>query len=270
MAYRLQIKTKEPSATATIAPIATATDTKTPEPGEVAVPVVVSTPWITARPTATKAPTVTANPRATVAATPVKVTMATSAPTGAQRNWSLSFFGIGSFSFFGLLCLIVFGIVLLKALLKLIDYANGTHSKNMGKPTQNGTEKAETEEPPPPPKPISVADELRKERPYSDGVSYEQYVGKRLLGMGFEDVYTTKASGDHGVDLLAVEPNGNKWAIQCKYYSNAVSVKAVQEAYSGKTIYDCDKAVVITNSIFTKQARDDAEKLGVELIENFT
>lgn len=262
MAYRLQIKTKEPSATATIAPIATATDTITPEPGEVAVPVVVSTPWITARPTATKAPTVTAKPRTTVAATSVKVARATSAPIGTQKNESLSFFG--------LLCLIVFGIVLVKVLLKLIDYANGTHSKNTGKPTQNGTERAETEEPPPPPKPISVADELRKERPYTDGASYEQYVGKRLLGMGFVKVYTTKASGDHGVDLLAVEPNGDTWAIQCKYYSNAVSFKAVQEAFTGKAIYKCDKAVVITNSIFTKQARDDAEKLGVELIENFT
>lgn len=101
------------------------------------------------------------------------------------------------------------------------------------------------------------------------GEDYERYVAKRLLTLGYKQIRTTKASGDHGADIIAVDPNGISCAIQCKYYSSSVGNKAVQEALSGSAYYGCQRAIVITNNDFTRQAIEDANKIGVELISRF-
>ena len=40
------------------------------------------------------------------------------------------------------------------------------------------------------------------------------------------------------------------YAVQCKLYQGKVGNSAVQEAVAGKSYYDCDEAMVITNSVF--------------------
>ena len=42
----------------------------------------------------------------------------------------------------------------------------------------------------------------------------------------------------------------------------------MQEAYTGCSYYDCDIPVVITNSTFTKNAIEEAQTLGVKLIDS--
>ena len=96
------------------------------------------------------------------------------------------------------------------------------------------------------------------------GEDFELFCADILRGNGFKDVEVTKASGDHGIDVLA-KKDGVKYAIQCKRYSKPVGNKAVQEAYSGKDIYKADVAVVMSNMNFTSQAMEDAKKLKVEL-----
>lgn len=96
------------------------------------------------------------------------------------------------------------------------------------------------------------------------GVQFENYVAERLIAAGWTDVELTPASGDHGVDVLCSN-EGIRYAIQCKRYKSLIDTKAVQEVYTGRGIYDADRAVVITNSTFTRQAREMAEKLDVEL-----
>ncbi len=96
------------------------------------------------------------------------------------------------------------------------------------------------------------------------GEEFEYFCADILRGNGFKDVEVTKASGDHGIDVLA-KKDGVKYAIQCKRYSKPVGNKAVQEAYSGKDIYKADIAVVMSNMDFTSQAIEDAKKLNVEL-----
>ncbi len=96
------------------------------------------------------------------------------------------------------------------------------------------------------------------------GEDFEYFCADILRGNGFKDVEVTKASGDHGIDVLA-KKDGIKYAIQCKRYSKPVGNKAVQEAYSGKDIYKADVAVVMSNMDFTAQAIEDAQKLKVEL-----
>lgn len=96
------------------------------------------------------------------------------------------------------------------------------------------------------------------------GEQFEEFCANILRGNGYQDVEVTPTSGDHGIDILA-KKDGVKYAIQCKRYSKPVGNKAIQEAYSGKTIYNADVAVVMTNSDFTSQAIHDATKLNVLL-----
>lgn len=97
-----------------------------------------------------------------------------------------------------------------------------------------------------------------------NGHQFENFCSDILKDNGFYNVKVTKGSGDHGIDILA-NKGWKKYAIQCKCYSNNVGNKAIQEAYAGKTIYKADSAVVLTNSYFTKQAKEEATQLGVEL-----
>jgi restriction system protein len=77
----------------------------------------------------------------------------------------------------------------------------------------------------------------------------------------------TKGSGDYGVDIIA-EKDERKIAIQCKLYSNPVGYKAVSEVYAGKGCIDASEALVVTNSTFTRQAKEGAERLKVKLIHH--
>lgn len=99
-----------------------------------------------------------------------------------------------------------------------------------------------------------------------DGHDYEYMVARYLKGHGYTRTKVTKASGDYGVDVIA-HKGGHKYAVQCKYYSNAVGVSAVQEVVAGKAFYGCDSAMVVTNNTFTKAARDLAKANGVTLLE---
>lgn len=101
------------------------------------------------------------------------------------------------------------------------------------------------------------------------GPDFEQYVGRRLKGMGYSNVRVTQTSGDFGADVIATDSNGETVCIQCKHYSKPVGIKAVQEIYSAKQYYNCDKAMVITNSTYTTAAIDLAKKTGVDLWANF-
>lgn len=97
-----------------------------------------------------------------------------------------------------------------------------------------------------------------------DGYEFERFCARVLMANGYKDVQLTKASGDNGVDIIT-EKDEIRFAIQCKCYSSKVGNHAVQEVYSGKDFYKCDKAVVLTNNYFTPSAINTANKLGVIL-----
>lgn len=97
-----------------------------------------------------------------------------------------------------------------------------------------------------------------------DGYDFEKICGYILCCNGFVNICVTSGSKDRGIDIIA-EKNGMKYAVQCKHYSSNVGNHAIQEAFSGKSIYNADVAVVLTNSYFTQQAEQDARTLCVEL-----
>ena len=97
-----------------------------------------------------------------------------------------------------------------------------------------------------------------------DGWQFEEYCSKLLSKNGFERVMVTSGSGDQGIDIIAYK-DGIKYGIQCKCYQSDIGNKAVQEAYSGKTFYNCHVGVVLTNRYFTRSAMDLAEHNGILL-----
>lgn len=95
------------------------------------------------------------------------------------------------------------------------------------------------------------------------GWDFERYCADCLLKKGFTKAEVTSGSGDHGVDIIA-EQNGIRFGIQCKLYQGQIPNKAVQEAYTGASYYDCDVAVIMSNSELTNQAQAEAKKLRVK------
>jgi len=96
-----------------------------------------------------------------------------------------------------------------------------------------------------------------------DGKTFEKYLKVFFEKLGYK-VERTKYIGDYGADLVASN-NGVKTVIQAKRYKSKVGIKAVQEAVASKGYYNCDKAMVVTNSYFTNQARTLASRNKVEL-----
>lgn len=98
---------------------------------------------------------------------------------------------------------------------------------------------------------------------HMDGKQFENRLEILFGDLGYR-VELTPYSGDWGADLI-VAKNGIRTAVQAKRYSKAVGVEAVQEAVTAKAKYHCVAALVVTNSIYTRQARELAAANRVEL-----
>jgi restriction system protein len=96
------------------------------------------------------------------------------------------------------------------------------------------------------------------------GTEFENYVAARLRRAGWQ-VDFTRATGDYGVDLIAVK-DGKSVAVQCKRYGQPVGVAAVQQVVSGARHHDCTKSIVVSNQEFTRAARQLAYTHGCQLI----
>ena len=115
----------------------------------------------------------------------------------------------------------------------------------------------------------AIAMHARRKRKFEfmddmEGHDFEYFCADLLKESGFLDVEVTKGSGDYGIDILA-EKDGVTYAIQCKCYTDAVGVKAVQEAYAGRDYYDRMVGAVMTNQYFTSPAVQAAKKLKILL-----
>lgn len=99
---------------------------------------------------------------------------------------------------------------------------------------------------------------------HMEGHDFERFCAKVMRNNGFKNVSVTPGSRDQGLDIIAYKDD-EKWGIQCKRHKNNIGNKAVQEAYTGKAIYDCDHVAVMTNSRFTDGGIQAAVKTGVLL-----
>lgn len=97
-----------------------------------------------------------------------------------------------------------------------------------------------------------------------EGHQFEHFCAQLLIKNGFCNVDVTRGSGDQGIDIIAYK-DGVKFGIQCKCYSTDIGNKAVQEAYAGKTYYNCHVGAVLTNRYFTHSAIDLSNSNGILL-----
>ena len=97
-----------------------------------------------------------------------------------------------------------------------------------------------------------------------DGLEFERYLQLLLSRKGFSQVVLT-ATYDLGVDLVA-RKDGHVWAIQAKRYKGIVGLDSVRQVVAAKNHYKCDKAMVITNSYFTRNAQIIAKSTDCVLV----
>ncbi|MDU8502109.1 restriction endonuclease [Pseudomonas syringae] len=98
-----------------------------------------------------------------------------------------------------------------------------------------------------------------------DGFQFEAFLVEIFQTIGF-DVKETKKTADQGADLF-VSRFGKNMVIQAKNYTGSVGNAAVQQAISAKAFYGCDEAMVVTNSYYTKSAKELAISAGVRLVD---
>lgn len=96
------------------------------------------------------------------------------------------------------------------------------------------------------------------------GPEFEQFLGDVFEMLGYEVRYIG-GSHDSGIDSI-VTLQGKHIGIQAKAWKGTVGREAVYQAYTGKTVYDCDSCAAITTSTFSRPAKKTAEKVGCLLI----
>jgi len=85
-----------------------------------------------------------------------------------------------------------------------------------------------------------------------NGLEFERYVADLLRRHGFSSVTLTERY-DLGVDILA-QKKGERWGIQVKRYNGLVKAAAVRQVVTALKSYNCTKAMVITNSTYSRVA----------------
>ena len=100
-----------------------------------------------------------------------------------------------------------------------------------------------------------------------DPYSFENFCAVLLEKQGYTDVAIRGRSGDRGVDISAVDPQGKSVVIQCKRYLGNVSAEPIQRLHSFSVTRNAHRRIVITTSGFTPDARDEAANTDTELID---
>lgn len=95
------------------------------------------------------------------------------------------------------------------------------------------------------------------------GEEFEYFLCTYFKELGYK-AKTTPMVNDYGADVIASK-DGEKIVIQAKRYKENVGIKAVQEVIGAREYYKADKAIVITSSYFTPNAKNLAQSGNVEL-----
>ncbi|MCF0126097.1 MAG: restriction endonuclease [Clostridia bacterium] len=103
-----------------------------------------------------------------------------------------------------------------------------------------------------------------------DGFEFEDLIKKLLQAQGYTNVMRIGGAGDRGIDLIAEDFKnpGKKAFFQCKRWIANVDSTPIQRLHSMKTVYgnDISRAICVTTSNYTNEAKIVAEQTQVELI----
>jgi restriction system protein len=102
--------------------------------------------------------------------------------------------------------------------------------------------------------------------PELDGLSgeaFESRISGLLRSLGYK-TEITKATEDAGGDIIALRRQKTT-VVHTKHQAAEVGVEAIQKAIASRQHYEASSALVVTNSTFTRQARELASRAGVDL-----
>lgn len=94
---------------------------------------------------------------------------------------------------------------------------------------------------------------------------FEDYIAQVYAHLGYL-TYVTSQSSDGGVDVIAKKKGKEDLYIQCKGWKENVGVKIVREMAGIVSSKKTTKAIIITTSDFTNEAKKEALEFNVELI----
>lgn len=102
------------------------------------------------------------------------------------------------------------------------------------------------------------------------GNAYEGIAEALIKSCGYKTKRIGK-TGDYGVDIIAIDQDGMKIAVQCKSnMAMATGVSAVQQVYAGGRYYGLGHFAVISHSGYSGSAIKMARRLGVYLSDGKT
>jgi restriction system protein len=96
---------------------------------------------------------------------------------------------------------------------------------------------------------------------------FETWTGELFREHGYRVAERKKEGRDGGTDLM-LSRAGRKYVVQCKQYrSNSVGVQIIREMAGVALREKAEAAIVVTVGRFTVEARKDAARLPVRLID---
>ncbi|HKW29332.1 MAG TPA: restriction endonuclease [Verrucomicrobiae bacterium] len=123
-------------------------------------------------------------------------------------------------------------------------------------------DESKSKQPPEPPTTAGFIEQLRS----MDWFQFEKVVGHVYQKLGYTVTRRGGANPDGGIDLV-IEKDGQRIAVQCKQWKTwNVGVKAIREFLGALTDAGTQKGIFITLRGYTGDARQLAEKHGIEIV----
>jgi restriction system protein len=113
--------------------------------------------------------------------------------------------------------------------------------------------------------PVMTVEQLTVISPHA----FEQFVGEIFERRGYQVVHRGR-SGDLGVDLELLNPNGRRAIVQCKRYRNTVGPEIVRELFGTMLHELADHGFLVTTAEVSDAARDWARNKPITLIDGET
>lgn len=100
-----------------------------------------------------------------------------------------------------------------------------------------------------------------------DPYDFEAFTAHLFEAQGFKSVRLLGRSGDRGVDVAGIDPDGKETVIQCKrFFNHKVSADAIQRLHSFSATRGAQRRIIVTTSDFTPDAKDEGRLTKSELI----
>ncbi|MGY1438720.1 restriction endonuclease [Streptomyces reniochalinae] len=106
-----------------------------------------------------------------------------------------------------------------------------------------------------------------------DHAAFEQAVRDLMFRDGCRDAVRTGGRGDRGADVIATDPAGRRWVIQCKHRRDGAAGSAIGtpdlQRLNGtaRPVHGADVVVMLTNGRFTRDAGPFSEDTRMHLVD---